>query len=132
MALDVELTPEQVQLGLTVPAAASVLMGEIGAIMVLVMLFMAVTSAGSAELIAVSSLLTYDIYRTYKNPNATGKQLLKVSKPPPLTLNLKAFFSCSSSCSRFAASVAVISCCSMSSVTRDMCLSNSFQSYFLF
>jgi SSS family transporter len=80
VALDVELTPEQVQLGLTVPAAASVLMGEIGAIMVLVMLFMAVTSAGSAELIAVSSLITYDVYRTYKNPEATGNQLLKVSR----------------------------------------------------
>ena len=80
VALDVNLTPEQVQLGLVVPAAASVLMGEIGAIMVLVMLFMAVTSAGSAELIAVSSLITYDVYRTYKNPNATGKQLLKVSR----------------------------------------------------
>ena len=80
VAIDVELSPEQVQLGLVVPAAASVLMGEIGAIMVLVMLFMAVTSAGSAELIAVSSLLTYDIYRTYKNPKATGKQLLKVSR----------------------------------------------------
>ena len=80
VALDVQLTPEQVQLGLTVPAAASVLMGEVGAIMVLVMLFMAVTSAGSAELNAVSSLITYDVYRTYSNPNATGKQLLKVSR----------------------------------------------------
>jgi Na+/proline symporter len=80
VALDVELTPEQVQLGLTVPAAASVMMGEIGAIMVLVMLFMAVTSAGSAELIAVSSLITYDVYRTYKNPEADGKTLLKVSR----------------------------------------------------
>ncbi len=80
VALGVSLTPEQVQLGLTVPAAASVMMGEIGAIMVLVMLFMAVTSAGSAELIAVSSLITYDVYRTYKNPGATGKQLLKVSR----------------------------------------------------
>ena len=80
VALDVELTPEQVQLGLTVPAAASVMMGEVGAIMVLVMLFMAVTSAGSAELIAVSSLITYDIYRTYKNPEASGKTLLKVSR----------------------------------------------------
>ena len=80
VALDVALTPEQVQLGLVVPAAASVLMGEIGAVLVLVMLFMAVTSAGSAELIAVSSLITYDVYRTYKNPNATGKQLLKVSR----------------------------------------------------
>jgi len=80
VALGVSLTPEQVQLGLTVPAAASVMMGEVGAIMVLVMLFMAVTSAGSAELIAVSSLLTYDVYRTYKNPAATGKQLLKFSR----------------------------------------------------
>lgn len=80
VALNVSLTPEQVQLGLTVPAAASVMMGEVGAIMVLVMLFMAVTSAGSAELIAVSSLITYDVYRTYKNPAATGKQLLKVSR----------------------------------------------------
>jgi len=56
------------------------MMGPVGAIMVLVMLFMAVTSAGSAELIAVSSLITYDVYRTYKNPNATGKQLLKTSR----------------------------------------------------
>jgi len=80
VALNVALTPEQVQLGLTVPAAASVMMGPVGAIMVLVMLFMAVTSAGSAELIAVSSLITYDVYRTYKNPNASGKQLLKVSR----------------------------------------------------
>ncbi|PJB97127.1 MAG: urea active transporter, partial [Nitrosopumilales archaeon CG_4_9_14_0_8_um_filter_34_10] len=80
IALNVDLTPAQVQMGLVVPAAATALMGEIGAIMVLAMLFMAVTSAGSAELIAVSSLITYDIYRTYKNPNASGKQLVKVSR----------------------------------------------------
>lgn len=80
VALNVDLTPQQVQLGLVVPAAASILMGPVGAILVLAMLFMAVTSAGSAELIAVSSLITYDIYRTYKNPGATGKQLLKVSR----------------------------------------------------
>jgi len=80
VALDVDLTPEQVQLGLVVPAAATALMGEVGAIMVLTMLFMAVTSAGSAELIAVSSLITYDIYRTYKNPKASGRQLVKVSR----------------------------------------------------
>ena len=80
VALGVDLTPEEVQLGLTVPAAASVLMGEVGAVLVLTMLFMAVTSAGSAELIAVSSLITYDVYRTYKNPKASGQKLLKVSR----------------------------------------------------
>jgi urea-proton symporter len=37
--------------------------------------FMAVTSCGSAELIAVSSLLTYDVYRAYINPRATGAQV---------------------------------------------------------
>jgi Na+/proline symporter len=39
-----------------------------------------VTSAGSSELIAVSSLCTYDIYRTYINPKANGKQILIVSR----------------------------------------------------
>ena len=80
VALDVDITMQQAQMGLVVPAAATALMGEIGAIMVLTMLFMAVTSAGSAELIAVSSIVTYDLYRTYKNPTATGKQLVKVSR----------------------------------------------------
>jgi len=56
------------------------LMGKGGAILLLTMLFMAVTSAGSSELIAVSSLCTYDVYRTYINPNANGKQILKVSR----------------------------------------------------
>lgn len=47
-------------------------MGKSGSILIVTMLFMAVTSAGSAELVAVSSLVTYDIYRTYINPKATG------------------------------------------------------------
>merc|ERR1712193_553726 len=41
---------------------------------------MAITSTGSAEGIAVSSLVAYDIYRTYINKDATGKQILMVSK----------------------------------------------------
>ena len=80
VALGVDLTPEEVQLGLTISAAASVLMGEAGAVLVLAILFMAVTAAGSAELIAVSSLITYDVYRTYRRPDATGRQLLRVSR----------------------------------------------------
>lgn len=38
------------------------------------------TSAGSAELVAVSTLVTYDVYRTYINPKASGDQILKVSR----------------------------------------------------
>lgn len=44
------------------------------------MLFMAIVSTGSAESIAVSSLVAYDIYRQYINPNATGADILKVSR----------------------------------------------------
>jgi len=39
---------------------------------------LAVTSATSAELIAVSSILTYDVYKRYINPNATEAQILRV------------------------------------------------------
>lgn len=53
--------------------------GKSGAAAGLVMLFMSVTSATSAELIAFSSITTYDVYRTYINPNATGKQLVRAS-----------------------------------------------------
>lgn len=43
------------------------------------MKFMAVTSTFSAELISVSSILTYDVYKTYFNPKATGRQLVLMS-----------------------------------------------------
>jgi hypothetical protein len=46
----------------------------------IIMLFMAITSTGSAECIAVSSLWSYDVYRRYINPNATGKQILMHSR----------------------------------------------------
>lgn len=50
-------------------------MGKGGATLVLLMLFMAVTSTGSAEQIAVSSLFAYDVYRSYINRKATGKDV---------------------------------------------------------
>jgi urea-proton symporter len=50
-------------------------MGSSGATLILIMLFMAVTASGSHEMIAVSSLITYDIYRPYFKPNATGEEV---------------------------------------------------------
>ena len=66
--------------GLVPPAVATELLGDVGAILVLIMLFMAIVSTGSAESIAVSSLVAYDIYRHYMNPEATGEQILMVSR----------------------------------------------------
>ncbi|KZT62291.1 Na+/solute symporter [Calocera cornea HHB12733] len=65
--------------GLSSPAAAIALLGKGGAGLMLLLLFMAVTSSTSAELIAVSSLLTFDIYKTYLRPNATSQQLVRIS-----------------------------------------------------
>ena len=42
-------------------------------------LFMAVTSCASAELIAVSSILTFDVFKTYVKPAATPEQLITVA-----------------------------------------------------
>ena len=61
--------------GLVPPAVAVHIMGKGGAALVLIMLFMAVTSTGSAEQIAVSSLFAYDVYREYFNREATGKDV---------------------------------------------------------
>jgi hypothetical protein len=68
-----------VSAGLVLPNAAVALLGSGGAAATLVLIFMAVTSAMSAELIAVSSIFTYDIYNTYINPKAHGKNLIYMS-----------------------------------------------------
>ncbi|KAH7924327.1 Na+/solute symporter [Leucogyrophana mollusca] len=73
------LSPSQSSAGLAAPAAAAVLMGKGGAVAILLVVFMAVTSAASAELIGVSSLFSYDIYRVYFRPQATGEEIVKVS-----------------------------------------------------
>lgn len=65
--------------GLVLPNAAVGLLGSGGAAATLLLIFMAVTSAMSAELIAVSSIWTYDIYQTYINPGASGRRLIYMS-----------------------------------------------------
>ena len=73
------MTTAQVTAGLSTPFAATALLGTGGAVALLIVLFMAVTSCASAELIAVSSILTFDIYKTYLKPSATPDQLIFVA-----------------------------------------------------
>lgn len=73
------LSSSQVEAGLSAPATAIALLGKGGAVLMLILLFMAVTSSTSAELIAVSSLLTFDVYKTYYRPNTSSETLVKVS-----------------------------------------------------
>jgi len=79
-ALNVAITATDAGNGLVPPATAIALFGTGGGIMVMIQLTMAILSTGSAECIAVSSLLAYDVYRTYINPNATGAKILLFSR----------------------------------------------------
>uniref|UniRef100_A0A7S0R9W6 Urea-proton symporter DUR3 n=1 Tax=Pyramimonas obovata TaxID=1411642 RepID=A0A7S0R9W6_9CHLO len=80
VALDLPVTAGEAGAGLVPPATAVHFMGEGGGCLMAIMLFMAITSTGSAEQIAVSSLFSYDIYRKYINPDATGEDILRVSR----------------------------------------------------
>jgi Na+/proline symporter len=80
VALQLPISSAEAGAGLVPPAVATHLFGKFGSVMMSVMLFMAITSTGSAEGIAVSSLVTYDVYKTYINPKCTGKQALLISK----------------------------------------------------
>lgn len=73
------LSADEIDAGLPVIYGMAAIFGKSGAAAGLVMLFMSVTSATSAELIAFSSVTTYDIYRTYIKPDATGKQLVRAA-----------------------------------------------------
>ncbi|KIM55367.1 hypothetical protein SCLCIDRAFT_305749 [Scleroderma citrinum Foug A] len=73
------LSNADISAGLPASVAAATLLGKSGAAALLILLFLAVTSATSAELIAVSSILTYDIYVRYINPQATEEQVLRMS-----------------------------------------------------
>lgn len=80
VATGVTLTEDEVGLGLVAPTAATALMGDLGAILILTIVFTAVTAAGSSQLVSVSSLVTYDVYRTYIRPAATGRELIRASR----------------------------------------------------
>lgn len=73
------MSQSEVSSGLASSYAATALLGKGGSVALLIVLFMAVTSCASAELIAVSSILTFDIFKAYINPSATPKQLIFVS-----------------------------------------------------
>ncbi|KAI0111026.1 Na+/solute symporter [Hypoxylon sp. NC0597] len=73
------MSEADVSAGLVLPYAAVALLGKGGAVGTLLIVFMAVTSATSSELIAVSSIFTYDLYRTYFKPDASGRRLIYMS-----------------------------------------------------
>lgn len=74
-----EFTTAQVNAGLVMPYVVKALIGDQGIVAFFVLLFMALTSTVSSSMIAVSSILSFDLYKTYINPKASDKRLVRVS-----------------------------------------------------
>merc|ERR1719318_2175359 len=62
------LTDEDVMKGLAAPLVAQKLLGTTGEYAMLFLILMAVMSTGSAEVIAVASIIIYDVYQAYVCP----------------------------------------------------------------
>lgn len=74
-----DLTLADVNAGFVMPYTIQALLGTPGVIAFLVLVFMALTSTVSSSMIAVSSILSFDVYKTYLNPRVTDAQLVRVS-----------------------------------------------------
>merc|ERR1712196_715941 len=61
--------------GLTPARVAVQMLGVPGAWILLIMLFMAIVSTGCAEIIAVATILTYDVYCEYINPMLKSERM---------------------------------------------------------
>lgn len=73
------MTLAEVSAGFVMPYTIKALVGTHGIVAFFVLLFMALTSTVSSSMIAVSSILSFDVYKTYINPRATDKMLVRVS-----------------------------------------------------
>ena len=79
-AIQLPISKEEAGNGLVPPAVAVHLLGAGGGWAIAIMLFMAIISTGSAEAIAVSSLVSYDVYKPFFNPACTGEDIVRISR----------------------------------------------------
>ncbi|KAL3481699.1 Sodium:solute symporter family-domain-containing protein [Aspergillus californicus] len=73
------MTSAEVSAGLVLPYVAQAVAGKAGAGAILLTIFMSTTSIASAQMIATSSIISFDIYGTYVNKTPTNAQLLRWS-----------------------------------------------------
>ncbi|SPC62418.1 probable DUR3 - Urea permease [Ustilago sp. UG-2017b] len=69
-----------VSAGLVLPYAAQALLGKGGSAAVLLLMFMSCTSAISAQMVGVSAVVSYDIFKTYFKPTISPEKLLRVNQ----------------------------------------------------
>ena len=62
------LTDDEINAGLVFPTVAQTLLGTSGTYLMLALILLAVMSTGSGQVIAIASIIIYDIYQPYIQP----------------------------------------------------------------
>lgn len=75
----VPISLDAILVGNVFPLVARALLGKGASVGIVLMLFMSCTSTVSAEMIAVSSIISFDIFRTYIKPDASDRLIILVS-----------------------------------------------------
>ncbi|KAK7416599.1 hypothetical protein QQX98_005070 [Neonectria punicea] len=73
------MTEAEVGGRLVLPYMAQAVAGKGGAVAILLILFMACTSVASAQLIAVSSIISFDVYGVYINKKPSNEEIIRWS-----------------------------------------------------
>ena len=74
-----KMTQYEIDSGFVLPYVLKAILGNGGVGALLLILYLAVTSTVSAQMVSVSSIVSFDIYKRYMNPNAQNKSMIKVS-----------------------------------------------------
>ncbi|EAZ62922.1 urea transport protein [Scheffersomyces stipitis CBS 6054] len=74
-----EMTQYEIDSGFVLPYVLKQVLGNGGVGALLLVIYLAVTSTVSAQMISVSSILSFDIYKKYINPSAQNKQMIRIS-----------------------------------------------------
>ncbi|BAO39398.2 hypothetical protein KLMA_30103 [Kluyveromyces marxianus DMKU3-1042] len=74
-----QMNDNEINNGFGLPYTLMAVLGKKSLGALLLTIYLAVTSTVSAQMIAVSSIISFDIYRQYFNSSATNSQLIKVS-----------------------------------------------------
>ena len=62
------LTEDEISAGMVFPVVANTLLGSAGTFLMMVLMLYAVMSTGAGQVIAISSMIIYDIYQPYVRP----------------------------------------------------------------
>ncbi|KAI5964742.1 uncharacterized protein KGF55_001812 [Candida pseudojiufengensis] len=73
------MTQYEVDSGFALPYALMATLGKGAVGALLLIIYLAVTSTVSAQMVSVSSILSFDIYKKYINPKAGNKSMIRVS-----------------------------------------------------